>query len=169
MQKKSIALFVVCGLVAAMFFFSLGIVTSRPAQAQPIYSKLAGFPRQSELWSITAGENSTWSPSATGKPAGYRFTVSGDSYHRLPVLTTIHTGPFLIENTYYSCKIYKEVDGQWFLWDRGDFAAINSNSSVPSTAGSAPGQLLTEGEWLVTTYSPGPEHAILLSGYMALP
>jgi hypothetical protein len=50
-MKKNTALFVVCGLVAAMFFFSLGILTSRPAQAQPIYSKLSNFPRQQELWS----------------------------------------------------------------------------------------------------------------------
>lgn len=149
MQKKSIALFVVCGLVAAMFFFSLGILTSRPAQAQPIYSKLTNFPRQSELWSVVGG---TYDPTLPGRT----FTVQRDSLNRLPVLTTIHSDSG-------GGGLYHKVGGVWERFERADYA--NNTSQAEGRFHQAIGVVLQPGEYAV--YAGGGN--LIVSGYWALP
>jgi hypothetical protein len=168
-MKKNTALFVVCGLVAAMFFFSLGILTSRPAQAQPIYSKLTGFPRQSELWSVktTTVETFPVSPGNGNTRSGFRFDVtSTDPLHRLPVLTQ-----WVLET---SDKTYIIL---WREESDGLFAPfITVKSNLVLNAGSfyfhvgektfSPGITLQPGHYAIESQD---NWGVMLSGYWALP
>lgn len=181
MQKKSIALFVVCGLVAAMFCFSLGILASRPAQAQPIYSKLSNLPRQSELWSVSAQGPDDWLY-VPGVISGHVFTVQRDQpLNRLPVLTAIHgdidpTGDPVAR----SINLYREINGQWERWEVGDYtyhrnsgntgAGWATTEQVESRFHQSAGVVLQPGRYLVSNVFRGEmSHELLVSGYWALP
>lgn len=143
MQKKSTTLFVICGLVAAMFFFSLGILTSRDAHAQPIYSKLSNFPRQSELWNIAANYDTTWDLNA-----GHIFTVSRDALNRLPVLTQSHQ----------PCSLYVQDGAVW-----------QEVESLQTRTTFIPGIILKPGRYALGLSVTQWSHRVVLSGYWALP
>jgi hypothetical protein len=152
-----------------MFFFSLGILTSRPAQAQPIYSKLSNFPRQQELWSHTInGANISQFPIATGGYIrGSRFLVTGDVLHRLPVITEAHP----LNNDGSGEYAYR----LWRLGDNGNYwvflrAPSREFSKYDPGIQLAPGDYvleLPEGVDLDNLYFTNKQ--VVFSGYWALP
>jgi len=152
MHMKNCTIVLVLALILTAF--SVGTLVTRNAQAQPVYSKLSGFPRQSELWSVSSYDPGvTWDPNING----YIFTVQRDAAGRLPVLTTIHGD----SNT---GLLYREVGGSWRVLERSDYS-YGSAAQAQGRFHQAIGVLLPPGRYFLR--HPGSE--LFVSGYWALP
>lgn len=166
-MSKRFVLFIVAVNVILVISLS-SVLFSRPVLAQGFTgSPNYPFPTQHDLWSVSADGGNTWLDDGHGTK-GHVFTVTIDEHGRLPVLTTLHAERY--QDTGMGGFLYRELNGQWYVWERSDHEA---NAQVQSRFHTAIGTVLKPGRYMLTNGTngdPGPnDHSLLASGYWARP
>lgn len=159
---KNFKLFFIVVLAALMFAFSIGTLVSRNAQAQGVFVKVGLFPRQQDLWSLTAADLSPADANDWRGNNGGIFTVTKDHLGRLPVITCIHSG--------------KGTDaGYNFNLDLADVSTHTISQFLTSSDtfhDNGNGVVLSPGTYFIQWLNnggTGDMKRLLLSGYWALP
>ena len=161
MSKQNV-LFILT-LAGLLFTFSLGVLTSRTAEAQIRVSENY-FPRQSDLWNFSAEGANSWVSELGG---GHLLIVQRDAQGRLPAVTAVHHRGHYVSGGYLiPCKLYREVEGEWCEWIRGP-QLLSSGGSEASPLNSSKGVALQPGRYLVCFGESLTSYELLLSGYWA--
>jgi hypothetical protein len=165
MRQRNVLM--LAALAALTFTFSLGVLVSRPAQAQTISTaQYMGFPHQSDIFQVQVDGSQVINYGTNAFP----FDVAPDAKGRLPVVTQVlvpsdHTQPPLGVITVL--KSPGTIRSFVRMYTQG---CTNGTGANPASGTLYPGVMLRPGHYYVEVPDDGNWDGIIaVSGYWAYP